>query len=388
MFRKSKNIYQKRLYTSICNFLSCKPLKFNNKIYRLLILNVISILSFISCNDKLDLFEEGDSVPIIYAILDPTETTHYVRINKSFYGDASPYDLAKNPDNILFKDSLNIKVFISDKNEKIHKELSFKRITMKKDSVNLEGNAIFSVDKHYVYISEDGVLPFDGDYVYKLEVRTLNGNLIAWAETNEPFQFRLLHPAKYSKVFFTLDNPIPCAWSTGPYTRKGFIHIYISVFYYEYNMKENRYYIREVKDSTVGEGKIPVMALGRGFDGKRIIDQIVNQINKNDSPDIEYRYIARLTTKFVVTNNDVGDYMMHSTDIPNFEQVQPITNIKGGFGLFGAILKGTNDTAYFDYKTHEYFFSKKLQDIYNNYNLKFAHPNRYVWVLPDSLTWR
>ena len=304
---------------------------------------------FMSCNDKLDLVEDAPSVPIIYSILDPTESIHYVRINKSFNGIGSPYDMAKYPDSILFGDLLDIKVMIIDnKNEDVVKELNFKRINMKKDSVNREGKVVFAVEKHYVYINEDGTFPYDNDYVYKLEVRLQNGDLIALAETNELYKFNFLSPADSSMVKFWNDRPISTGWSRGYHT--GLVTSDITIYYYEHNWKEKRYYIKTLK--TKSKDLIPVKALGYGYSTDSLFIQLEKQIKKDDSPDIDYRYIIRMTVNYMAVNADVAEYMSHFGDAPsNYyenQQLQPLSNIKGGFGLFGAKITGKKDPVFFD----------------------------------------
>jgi len=65
---------------------------------------LILSLTLFSCKDKLDLIGDGNETAVIYALLDPLETTHYVKITKSFIGDgfSNSLDIAKIPDSSYF----------------------------------------------------------------------------------------------------------------------------------------------------------------------------------------------------------------------------------------------------------------------------------------------
>jgi len=69
------------------------------------VLLVVMFLGLFSCNDKVDLIGDGQERAIVYGVLDPSETTHYVKITRSFIGNGkdNSIDIAKISDSSYFK---------------------------------------------------------------------------------------------------------------------------------------------------------------------------------------------------------------------------------------------------------------------------------------------
>ena len=61
------------------------------------------ILAANSCKSKLSLNADYTTTPIIFGLLDPNDTIHYIKITKTFLGDGNNYEFAKVPDSSYFK---------------------------------------------------------------------------------------------------------------------------------------------------------------------------------------------------------------------------------------------------------------------------------------------
>jgi len=359
----------------------------NNSMEKLLILIVLIFTFFVSCNTEIDLTEDGPSIPIVYAVLDHNDTI-YVRINKSFNGNQSSYDMAKHPDSILYTDDLKIDITIlNSKGNEVGKKLDFEKKTLTKDSVNAQGNIVFSVDKHYVYVSKGKFdpLPVLDNYSYNLEIKK-DGKKIAWATTQSLNQFSLVTPGLNHKVKLVKSSrePLSTSWKN-PGGHAKLIKIDVTIIYYEYNKKENRFYEKEVYAST---GTISTSSGGQGIPGAPIIDNIIKKIEKEHTPDIEKRFIGRMIVDYYVANQDYGEQILLYGGIGsiNFE-TSPVTNISGGFGLFGSKIEYRREPVFFDGATIDEF--SKLTGMINNekVNLKFEKYIDYSF-LPDSLPWK
>jgi len=72
---------------------------------------VLLFLGLFSCNDKINLIGDGKERAIVYGVLDPSETTHFIKITKSFVGNGmdNSIDIAKNPDSSYFN-KVNVQV--------------------------------------------------------------------------------------------------------------------------------------------------------------------------------------------------------------------------------------------------------------------------------------
>lgn len=72
-------------------------------------LSLVGLLTTIfllgSCKDELNLIGNFEETPVIYGILDPADSIHYIKVNRTFIGNGSQnaYDLAMNPDSNYFE---------------------------------------------------------------------------------------------------------------------------------------------------------------------------------------------------------------------------------------------------------------------------------------------
>lgn len=67
------------------------------------IIAAVIILPFFGCDNTIDLVEKGDTIPIVYALFDPTDNNHYVRLEKAFIDESiPPTQLAIDPTNLYF----------------------------------------------------------------------------------------------------------------------------------------------------------------------------------------------------------------------------------------------------------------------------------------------
>jgi len=76
----------------------------NNRLFSAVAWMLIVVLAY-SCNDKVQLIGDGEERAIVYSVLDPSETTHYVKITRSFIGNgtSNSIDIAKISDSSYFK---------------------------------------------------------------------------------------------------------------------------------------------------------------------------------------------------------------------------------------------------------------------------------------------
>ncbi len=78
---------------------------------KLLFISIIGLISFFSCKKKdFSLNSEYEDVTIVYGILNPSDTVHYLKIYKSFLTDGNAFDAAKNIDNYSYIDSIDVKI--------------------------------------------------------------------------------------------------------------------------------------------------------------------------------------------------------------------------------------------------------------------------------------
>jgi len=67
-------------------------------------------LFLLSCDTDFDLNAEWQDITVVYGILDQTQSTHYIRIQKAFLGDGNVMHMALEPDSNLYPSKLNVKM--------------------------------------------------------------------------------------------------------------------------------------------------------------------------------------------------------------------------------------------------------------------------------------
>ncbi|MFT6336620.1 MAG: hypothetical protein ACI86M_003333 [Saprospiraceae bacterium] len=69
------------------------------------ILGFFVILFFMSCDNELDLIADFREVPIVYGLLDQTDTAQYIRVERAFADrEISANEIAQNPDSLYYDD--------------------------------------------------------------------------------------------------------------------------------------------------------------------------------------------------------------------------------------------------------------------------------------------
>jgi hypothetical protein len=56
-----------------------------------------------SCSNDFDLQANGDSIPVVYFLMNPADSNFKLTLTKTFSGDESGYDMAQDPNNLYFE---------------------------------------------------------------------------------------------------------------------------------------------------------------------------------------------------------------------------------------------------------------------------------------------
>jgi len=138
-----------------------------------------AIIGFSSCENDFDLIAPGARVaPVVYGIVDITDTAHYLRIEKIFVDEEiSPLTLAQDPDNLYF-DNLDAKIV------KGGTSYSLTRVDGNLEGI-LRDEGIFSDSPNYLYkLKLSGADRFQPGQQVNLELRTSELDTMVTATTN------------------------------------------------------------------------------------------------------------------------------------------------------------------------------------------------------------
>lgn len=124
---------------------------------------LLATILFSSCDNEIDILEDYTEIPVIYGLINPTSTTHEIRVQKAFLGPGNALLMAQVTDSIYYTPS-DVSLYLE--------KLAFGNNT----PVEIDS---FTVN--YNSIKKEGLFVNDGHYVFRLENVRLNTN----------FQYRL-----------------------------------------------------------------------------------------------------------------------------------------------------------------------------------------------------
>jgi hypothetical protein len=131
-----------------------------------------------SCSNDFDLTEERRDIPVVYGLLNPTDTAQYIRIERAFIDDSiSALEIAQRPDS-LYYESLDASLVNVNTEE---------RFQLTRVDGNLEGyprnEGVFAQAPNYLYkAGPSEFTPLEGE-TYRLEINRGDGLDLITAET-------------------------------------------------------------------------------------------------------------------------------------------------------------------------------------------------------------
>ena len=163
---------------------------------------LLCILFGTSCSNDFDLTTNWKDVTVVYGLLDPTQTSQYIRIEKAFLDEStSALTLAQNADS-LYYNTLSVEL------EEIVLGGTGNVISLTRVDANLEGfqreDGIFATSPNYVYKTDEAL---NQDARYKLIINKDDGNQVT-AETDIAQEFTITAPpGNVTELNFRTDNP-------------------------------------------------------------------------------------------------------------------------------------------------------------------------------------
>ncbi len=133
---------------------------------RYLLICLCFMFLLFACDNEVNLVEDRKDIPVVYGLLDPSDTAQYFRIERAFVDEEiSAFEIAQRPDSLYYANAV---ARIID----IESEASY---TFEKVDGNLEGylrdQGVFAQAPNYLYkLSENDFIPEEGRrYRFELE---------------------------------------------------------------------------------------------------------------------------------------------------------------------------------------------------------------------------
>ncbi len=319
----------------------------------------ILAFSFSSCDDELDITADYKEIPLVYALFDPQDSVHYMRVSKAFLDEnTSALEVAQIADSIYYQDSITVSVVQRSEdgtlvNTFFPELVDGNLIGLPKDSGTFanEPNLLYRLVLDLSSVREGD--PNYQDDTYEVIVENNSSGLIARGQTKIVKSFPLSFPpegADFPINFGAINiagdpikNNINLEWLTAENGR-------------EYEVKVNFTYI----DVENVQGAIPDTQTIVWIPSPNIVSNTseggdqslsVNLNSKsfysflaNNIPDVQSNFFRRLPSKaikfsFFVAGEDLYNFVRVSraqTGITSLQATAEYTNVENGLGVISS----------------------------------------------------
>ncbi|MFA7274550.1 MAG: hypothetical protein WC044_11805 [Crocinitomicaceae bacterium] len=238
---------------------------------KFLLISLLALIafSFQSCNEDVQLATEYKEVPVIYGLLDQSDSLHFIKINRAFIGPGNAFDIAQIADSNYFT-NVNAKI------EEVINNTVVRSWTLRDTTLYTKStNGLFYAPENKVYYFDTKTNPLLENATYRLTVDINEGKLIVQGETRLVSGFATQIGANTSVLSnnnltlkFAKDpgelisTSIWCQAGTAAF---GNVSLDIEISEYRGTDSTHIHVPWVVSESTVANNKITGVALGQTF---------------------------------------------------------------------------------------------------------------------------
>lgn len=298
-------------------------------------LTCLTILLSYSCSNDFDLVDDWKDITVAYGILSPSDTAHYVKVEKAFLDEAtSAVSIAQIPDSIYYS---NIVVNLVELTPSGGAENTY---AMTQVDANLEGYVkpagAFANSPNYVYKTTALI---DAEKSYRLEIENGDTNKKITATTNMIPGFNITRPISI------LDNPNSrMKWVPGTNTNfrwqkadnAAFYDLTMEIAYTEYDDEtpagpEDKVLVWEIAQTITPSNQ---NAIEYGIDGGSLYQFLANQLIQDER---YCRQLGQFTVRVDAGGEELYSYINVGAANVGITGTLPLpiyTNLSDGRGVF------------------------------------------------------
>jgi hypothetical protein len=342
---------------------------------------VLIVLFFLySCATDIDPSEYGHNVPVVYAIINTSDSVHYVRISKTFVGNFPATEMAQNENTLLYTEELDVRLNVLNRGNAIMATYPFHKVFLQKDSTNSFGNEVFTLRNHHVYELRDKLLEGEKLY-YELTIIKPDGQRV-YSKILPLFGFEHRHPepGTTADIVNSSNSKFGCSF----FTPTGIASYSINFYFYFYETKRSG--VLQKKRITINSGILRTRPSSDSlrissytFYSSLLIKAFREGIDSTDNS-VNGRFLGKIAIEYKLADTILTEYILNRTSTLNDETV-PLNNIVNGVGIFASRINSEVRGILSSHRMHAIFFERLN-------NQKFKHPDNYVAfyaTLPDSL---
>ena len=275
-----------------------------------------------SCDNELDLVADNQEIPVVYGLLDQSDTAQYIRVERVFVDkEISGNVLAQIPDSLYYND-ISVKLVRTSNNAEY---------TLERVDGNLEGyvrdEGVFANMPNFMYkiLTEDIPLIENEEYELRIEGIFEDRAVTSTASIVEP-PF-LLNPMNGGLINFEPNKKVNIGW-----TPKGEAEIYTAIFYFNVT-ESNLGQVSNKRLTWVVAANTDRSNLEA--DGVDFYSFMSGALTKD--PDIN-RSLNSIEFELISGNKAIEDYIrvgQANLGITSSGEIPILSNLSEGLGVFG-----------------------------------------------------
>lgn len=289
------------------------------------LLILASTVIFTSCETDIDANAEYQDITVVYSLLNPDDTSHYVKINKAFLTDGDANDAASNSDNYTYAEGeITVKIDEYNSSGIFVKSYALARTTndLPKD------DGIFDSNTNVLYKFNEAGLNEENEF--RLSITNSGLNKEVTANTKIPQGANMNHFNSLSFINSS-DNYLTTTFTVTPKNNVGRISADL-IFRY----------VDVCGDSTDKEIVIPMgeqiatnldnNALEFSLEGSKFFDYITSNVEPSNTI---CRRVNNCEVRLTYAGIDYNTYLLVNSPSNNSEV--DYTNVTNGLGLFSSL---------------------------------------------------
>lgn len=307
----------------------------------LLLLLPLLMLIMHSCENEVDLLDDYREIPVIYGLVDPSSTTHYVRVQKAFLGQGNALVMAQESDS-LYYDTADVRLYI----DRVYQGLAFgSRRLFPVSSFKEEG--LFTDQGHYIFRLDNftispGNSSITSDTTYRIRFENTKTGLTVTGSTKviRPLQFQFFNSSV--KVNLANENPYPIRFFS---PKNGKIFGLVMRIKYDVvdtlTQTTTTNWVDYTLDDLVSLNSLGGETMTFLLPGETIFKFIGSRVNKPVGSKKIYSSSFRADYLFTVGTEDLYNYIRINAPGNTVFFIPEFTNLSAGKGLFSCRMNAT-----------------------------------------------
>lgn len=299
---------------------------------------IIGVFGFSSCETEIKTNAEYKDVTVVYGLLNPNDTNHYIKITKAFSGEGDANDLAGNAANFNYADGeLEVKVDEYNASDVFVKSFVLARTV---NEIPKDGG-IFSNTDNVLYKFIEPNLKKDFNYKLSIRNKVLDKDITAETKlVNDPVMpsVQEINTGRI-KLANTNGTSLTHIFSIRPTLNSGRVKVNFVFNYTEHYNDTNITPVNKQIKISLGEQKTTSNEGGDvlffTLEGSSFFSALSSNIS--NVANLKSRRINNATLEVIVAGTDLSTYIAVNEPSSSINQNKPeFTNLTNALGVFSS----------------------------------------------------